>query len=176
MSDTRNVTPAVSAGTGDVESEPQPTGWVGWIMFAVVIMITVGSLQALVGFVSLFNPGYYLVERNGLAVPVDYTVWGVVQLILGGLTFVTALGLLVGQTWARVVAVILAAVLAIVNVPFINAYPLWIAILITLDVLVIYAVVVHGGEMRANRESDYVDSLPSAVRPGDDPGLGRYPR
>jgi hypothetical protein len=167
MSETRKATPAGSAGTEDIDWEPR-TGWVGWIVFASVIMIMVGSFQAFMGFVGLFQPGYYLVDRHGLAVPVDYTVWGWVHLILGVLTIAVALGMLVGQTWARVMGVILGIVLALVNITFINAYPLWITMLITLDVLVIYSLVVHGREMRSYRDEfdDVEGSLPASVRPG----------
>jgi hypothetical protein len=177
MSDTRNVTPAASAGTEDDDYEP-PTGWVGWILFAFVIMLIVGSFQAIMGFVSLFKPGFYLVDRNGLPVPVDYTVWGAVHLVLGGLTFAAALGLLIGQTWARVVAVILAVVVAIVNLGFIDAYPFWITTLIVLDVFIIYALVVHGREMKAYRHrfEDSEEGLPTAVRPRTTSGMEVFPR
>jgi hypothetical protein len=56
-----------------------------------------------------------------------------------------------GQTWARVVGVILAVVSAIVNVAFLAAYPVWSTIIIALDVFVIYALIVHGSEARAMR-------------------------
>jgi hypothetical protein len=50
--------------------------------------------------------------------------------------------------WARVVAVLLAMVSAIVNVLFLAAYPLWSLIMITLALLVVWAVIVHGSEMK----------------------------
>lgn len=43
---------------------------------------------------------------------------------------------------------ILAGLSAIVNLLFIEAYPIWSVIVITVDVLVIYALTVHGREMR----------------------------
>jgi len=58
------------------------------------------------------------------------------------------LGLFAGQSWARAVAVILAMISAIVNVGFLGAYPLWGVLMITLDLLVVWAVMVHGGELR----------------------------
>ncbi len=51
--------------------------------------------------------------------------------------------------WGRVVGVILAVVSAVVNIAFLAAYPVWAALLITLDAIVIYALVVHGREVRA---------------------------
>jgi hypothetical protein len=49
---------------------------------------------------------------------------------------------------ARAVAVLLAGLSALVNLAFIEAYPIWSVIVITVDVLVIYALTVHGGELR----------------------------
>jgi hypothetical protein len=155
MSDTRNLKPAVPAGTADVVREPEPTGWVGWIVFAGAMLIVIGGFQAMMGFVALFKPGYYLVTRNGLVVPVQYSVWGWVHLVLGAVAFIAGLGVLIGQTWARVVAIIMAVVGVLVNIAFIAAYPVWITILVVLNVIVIYALAVHGREMRAYRDVDF---------------------
>ena len=53
-----------------------------------------------------------------------------------------------GQTWARVVAVIVAILSAFVDMVFLPAYPIWSAIIIAIDVLVIWAVTVHGSEVK----------------------------
>jgi hypothetical protein len=74
-----------------------------------------------------------------------------VLLLFGLLLVFAGYGVLVGQTWARVTGVILAVVNAVVNMTFVPAYPIWAIIVITLDVLVIYALAVHGGETRRIR-------------------------
>jgi hypothetical protein len=38
---------------------------------------------------------------------------------------------------------------AILNLVFISAYPVWSAIVIAIDVIVIYAIVVHGRELKS---------------------------
>jgi hypothetical protein len=38
---------------------------------------------------------------------------------------------------------------ALLNLAFINAYPVYAVVVITLDVIVIYAVVTHGDELKA---------------------------
>jgi hypothetical protein len=55
---------------------------------------------------------------------------------------------MVGQMWARIVGVIAATVSAVLNFAFLGAYPLWGAMVIVLDVIVIYALVAHGREAR----------------------------
>lgn len=57
--------------------------------------------------------------------------------------------MLLGQLWARMTAVVLAVVSALVNLTFLAAYPIWSTLVITLDVIVIYAVIVHGREAGA---------------------------
>lgn len=50
--------------------------------------------------------------------------------------------------WARVAAVIVAMLSAVVNIMFLPAYPVWSMIMIAVDVLVIWAVTVHGAEVK----------------------------
>ena len=57
-----------------------------------------------------------------------------------------------GRVWGRTLGVIAAMLSAIVNFAFIPAYPFWSLLIITVDVLVIYALIAHGGEMRERYE------------------------
>ena len=40
---------------------------------------------------------------------------------------------------------------AVVNMAFVAAYPVWSLMLITLDVIVIYAIIAHGRELKDSR-------------------------
>jgi len=138
--------------TGDTRQSSygaaEGTGWMGWIMFAGVMMLLMGAFHAIQGLVALFQDTYYLVAEQGLIVQADYTTWGWVHLILGAVVVLAGIALLAGQMWARIVAVILAFGSALVNIAFLGAYPLWSLMMIAVDVLVIYAVTVHGKEMK----------------------------
>jgi hypothetical protein len=136
------------AGTGDGVS-----GWAGWVVFAAVTLVMVGLFHATMGFVALFNHGFYAVARSGLLVPVSYTTWGWIHIILGAVAVVTGFGLLVGQVWARVTGIVLALVSAVVNLGFFAAYPVWATFVIAFDVITIYALAVHGGELEDPFES-----------------------
>jgi hypothetical protein len=127
----------------------EPSGWIGWIAFAGVMMLLMGTFHAIQGLVALFQDAYYLVGSEGLVVSVDYTTWGWVHLILGVVVVLAGIALLAGQMWARVVAVILAFGSALVNIAFMEAYPFWSLAMLAVDVLVIYAVTVHGKEAKA---------------------------
>jgi len=56
--------------------------------------------------------------------------------------------LLAGRMWARIVGVLAAMASAIVNIAFLQAYPIWSAIMVAVDVLIIWAITVHGAEMK----------------------------
>jgi hypothetical protein len=128
--------------------ETPVTGWTGWITFASVMLIVIGSFHAIAGFVGIFKDGYYLVPKQDLVVTVDYTAWGWAHLAFGLVAIVTAIGMGMGNMVARVVGVIFAVLSALANLAFINASPVWSAMIIAFDVLVIWALTVHGREMK----------------------------
>jgi hypothetical protein len=150
MSDIGSTRPAVDTTSVAYGSQPDPTGWTGWIVFASFMMFLVGSFQVVQGLVAIFDDGYYAVTADALVINVDYTAWGWTHVLLGLLAFAVGVGLLAGNIAARIVAVLLAGISAIVNLAFIEAYPIWSAVIITIDVLVIYSVTVHGRELRSS--------------------------
>ena len=128
----------------------QPTAWVGWIVYASVMLMLLGTFQVIEGLVALFDDGFYLVRPDGLTVDVDYNTWGWIHLLIGVAAVLTGLGLMAGNPVARVAGIVVAFLSALVNLAFISAYPIWSAILIFVDVIVIYAIIVHGREVRSD--------------------------
>ena len=148
MTEFSTARPDLAETRGSYGNDSEQTGWVGWLVFASFMMFLVGAFQAVQGLVALFDDDYYVVRESGLVVNVDYTAWGTVHLLLGVLLVICGLGLLTGNLAARTVGVILAGLSALVNMAFIGAYPVWSLLVITVDVLVIYAIIVHGRELR----------------------------
>jgi hypothetical protein len=129
--------------------DTEVTGWAGWVAFAGIMLIMLGFFQAIQGLVALFNDGFYLVRPNGLVVNVDYNAWGWTHLVLGAVAVAVGFGLMVGNMFARVAGIAIALISAILNLLFISAYPVWSTIIIAIDVIVIYAIVVHGRELKS---------------------------
>jgi hypothetical protein len=124
------------------------SGWaVGFILFAAIMMIMIGVFQAIAGLVAIFENEFYVATRNYLF-QFDATTWGWIHLIAGVIIVFAGWGLLSGRTWARVVGIILAVLSAIANFAFLPYYPFWALIIITLDVLVIWALAAHGRALR----------------------------
>ncbi|MEJ1088746.1 hypothetical protein WDU99_10495 [Microbacterium sp. Mu-80] len=125
------------------------TGWVGWGVFAATILLIAGFLDALHGLQALIGPdtAYFLADSGLFAI--DVQGWGWWHLISGLLLILAGFALLAGATWARVVAIILVSLNAIGQLTLMAAQP-WLSItVLILDVFVIYALTVHGRELRA---------------------------
>jgi hypothetical protein len=149
MSDTTSRVPGSRLGYDEpIGRSDHRTGWTGWVVFAAVMMIVIGAFQVIEGLTALFRDTYYVVGHDDLLLRVDYTGWGWIHLGIGAVLVISGLGLFSGAMWARVVGVTVAALSALANLVFIAAYPVWAITVIALDVFVIYAITVHGREMR----------------------------
>jgi hypothetical protein len=143
MTGTSHHTSAASRARYD-----EPTAWVGWVVFGGAMLIMMGGFQVVQGLVALFDDGFYAVDSSGLVVQIDYNTWGWIHLVIGLIAVLVGVGLLAGNMAARVAGVGIAFLSALVNLAFISAYPVWSLILIALDVIVIYAIIVHGRELK----------------------------
>jgi hypothetical protein len=148
-------TPTAAPNSAPPYTTQERTGWAGWVVFAGVMLVLVGAFQAIDGLVALFRDEIYLVRPDGLVVNVDYTVWGWVHLLLGIVLIAAGAAVFSGRIWGRTIGVIGAIISAVLNFAYIGAYPVWSILIITIDVIVIYALIAHGGELREPRHSRY---------------------
>lgn len=124
------------------------SGWVGWVGFAAVVILLNGLFSIIQGSIALIGSNYYYVIGEGGLVLFDLTGWGWWNLIIGALLAITGFALFSGATWARVLAVIVAGLSALGQLFLIPAQPWWSLIVIAIDVLVIYAITVHGRDLK----------------------------
>lgn len=128
------------------------TGWVGWIVFCAAMTLLLGAFNVLTGLAALLTDEVFVAGAQG-AVAFDVTTWGWVHLVLGASMTVVAVYLLGGATWARMAAVGFVMVNMISQLLFMPAYPFWALVIIFLDIVVLWALIVHGEEMRTLAES-----------------------
>jgi hypothetical protein len=142
-------TPTTGAGTARATRTRTESRsmWVGWVYFGGAMMILLGTFNVIEGLVALFNDEYYVATSQGLLL-FDITGWGWIHLILGIIAVGVGIGVFTGATWARISGVILCGFNAIVQLAFLSAYPVWGILVIALDVLVIWALIVHGDEAK----------------------------
>ena len=135
---------------GSHAGERRTSAWAtGLALFAGLMMIMIGSFQAIIGFAAILEDEFYVVTPN-YAFEVDATTWGWIHLLLGIVLVLAGLGAIAGQLWARVVGITLAVLSAIANFFFIPYYPLWSIVIIALDVFVIWALSVYGRQAAAD--------------------------
>ncbi|HEU4544408.1 MAG TPA: hypothetical protein VFR23_24975 [Jiangellaceae bacterium] len=127
---------------------PVSTGWVGWIWFAGLALILVGTFNLIHGLVAVFEDDVLIAAGEGLVV-LDLTAWGWVHTIAGALQVVVGLMLFTGARWARIAAIVLVMLNAVAQLAALNVQPTWSLVIIALDVVVLWALVVHGEEARA---------------------------
>lgn len=128
-------------------NKPTVTGWVGWSYFAAFMMVLIGMFQIILGLTALLNDTF-LTSFQGHLIVLDYTTWGWIHLLFGILILVAGTSLFHGSRWARIVAIILVTLNLLGQFAFVSVYPIWSIIMMVIDVLVIYALTVHGDELR----------------------------
>jgi len=125
------------------------SGWMGWIGFAAIMLALIGIFHMIMGFVALFQQDVYTVTNSAVWV-FDYSQWGWIHIVGGLLAFLAAGSLAQGFMYGRIVAVLVAMASVVANMAFVPVYPVWSLMMVTVGVLVIWAVVVHGDELKMN--------------------------
>jgi hypothetical protein len=129
------------------------TGWGGLAQFAGVLLLVDGIFTVMQALVALVGPNTYFAAADGELFLFNVQGWGWWNLVFGVLLLLTAFALFAGATWARVVAVILVIINAVIQLLLIPVQPFWSTIVIALDVLIIYALIAHGGEFKAEQDA-----------------------
>lgn len=126
------------------------TGWTSWAVFASVMLSLAGIFQILGGAVALIRGDEYFGDKNGVALNIDYAGWGWWHIIVGAFLLLAAGSLAKGHMYGRILAVLAAMASATTQLLFIGAEPFWSFTVIVIDLLVIWAVTVHGRELRVD--------------------------
>jgi hypothetical protein len=137
--DVPRVTPQAGLGSA----------WTGWMIFASVMLAVVGGMNLIQGFVALFQDDYFVVRSGNDLLLTSFTTWGWIMVIWGAVQVAAGLGLNSGKGWARWLAIGVACISILIQTLFLAAYPLWTAMIIALDVIVIYALTARWDVARA---------------------------
>lgn len=124
-----------------------PSGWTGWVYFGGILMLVGAFFQGLLGVVALSKPDFYVVTSERLAV-FNYTAWGWGHILLSVLLLTAAFSVFAGGAWGRIFGSLIAGLSILANLVFLPAYPIWSTAAIVIGSLVLYALVIHGGEVK----------------------------
>jgi|tagenome__1003787_1003787.scaffolds.fasta_scaffold20821945_3 hypothetical protein len=123
------------------------TGWTAWILLGGFLLVFVGMVHLAAGLLALFRPQVLAGGRADMLLPVGLTGLAWIEIVLGLMALVTGVGLIRALMWARLTAIVLGVVLALVNFAFVGVHPVWSITVVVLIGVVIYSVAAHGGEL-----------------------------
>jgi hypothetical protein len=124
--------------------------WAGWIWFAGLLLLIIGTMDFFQGLIAAIRGDYYTVTPNQIIV-FDLTTWGWITLIWGIIVGLVGLGLLSGQSWARWTAIIVGSLNFLIQLGFVGSsqYPLWALVAMALNIVILYALIVRWSGARS---------------------------
>jgi uncharacterized membrane protein len=128
----------------------RPSPWDGWVTFAALVLVMLGCINGFQGVLALFDEGYF-VARGSELVLLSYDAWGAVLIIWGIVLLLVGAGLNARREWARWAAIVVVMLDVILQVGFLPSSPLLALFLITLDVIVMFALTARWDEARSGR-------------------------
>jgi hypothetical protein len=114
----------------------------GLIIFASVLLLTIGFFNLLDGIAAIANSSFFI--GNAHYVVGDLRAWGWVMTIFGAVQLLAAVGVWAGSQLARWFAVAVVALNALGQMFFIPAYPFWSLLIIAADVVALWALCAYG--------------------------------
>jgi hypothetical protein len=127
-----------------------PKAWSGWIGFAGLLMLIIGSIDFFQGLIAVIRKSYYAFSGNGLII-FNVQTWGWLMMIGGVVLFLVGLGLVGGASWARWVAIVLIAASLLGELGFLGTSnaTVWTLTVIALQIIVLYALTAKWSEAKA---------------------------
>ena len=92
------------------------SAWSGWVIFAAIVMFTIGAIDIIQGIAALAKDETFLVTESGLLVTTNFTAWGWAFIIWGIVMIFAAAALFAGREWGRWFAIVAIIVNGIVQI------------------------------------------------------------
>jgi len=131
-----------------VQQRDYSTAWTGWIGFAAIMLMLIGTITFFEGLVAIIRKQYYAITPEQIIV-FNMTTWGWIMLLWGILLVIAGFGLAAKSSWARWFTIIVVAVNLIAQLGFLGstAYPLWALVVIGLQITVLFALTARWGQV-----------------------------
>jgi hypothetical protein len=127
-------------------SDTYPPEGGGWVLFAGIMIMMLGVLNAIWGIAAIGNSSFFVEDTRYILSGLN--TWGWVVLIIGALQLVAAFSIWSGGRFGRWFGIAVASLNAIAALLSIPAYPFWSLAIFAVDVLVIYGLATYGGHRR----------------------------
>jgi hypothetical protein len=114
-----------------------------WIMFAALMLMAAGTIDV---FNGLWAIGADETRFDTVIYDDNIDAWGWFYILIGVVQMAAGWAVLQRATWARVAGIAFGFAGATLNIFWVFLIPVASLVLITLNILVIYALVVYGGD------------------------------
>ena len=114
----------------------------GWVAFAGVLLLIIGTLSLILGFAALGNSHFIATHPRYILGSLHDRGW--VGVIIGLLAFAAGFGVFVNNQLSRWGGVVVLTVAAIAELLMIQSYPFWSLSMFALCILAMYGLIAHG--------------------------------
>ena len=135
-------TPQSTGGSVEYEGYDDADRGYGWVAFAGVLLLIVGTINFIEGIAAIGNAHFFIANTHYIAG--DLKTWGWVVLFIGVIQVLVALGVFVKNQLARWAGVFILSLNMVEQLMMMPAYPFWSLAVFALDVLGIYGLVAYG--------------------------------
>ena len=132
---------AASASSEPLPPERMSTreAWAfGVVTFAGVTLLTLAFFEILQAIAAIAEDQVFVAGVE-YTYAFDLTQWGWIHLVLGLIGLAIGIGLVAGQSWARVAGIAVAVLVALANFAWLPYFPIWSLLIIAFSVAVIWA-------------------------------------
>ncbi|MDH6608870.1 hypothetical protein M2164_004505 [Streptomyces sp. SAI-208] len=112
-------------------------GLSGASVFAGAVLMLSGPLSILMGASGIASDNLFAASQY--AYRFDLTAWGWIHIVVGLALTIAGLGVVTNQSWSRGAGAAAAGISLITQFMFVPYYPLWAIPVMTLDLLIIFA-------------------------------------
>ena len=127
------------------ERDPLEAPGSGWLVFAGIMLMIVGSLNVIWGIAAIADARVF--TENQTIVFTNLSAWGWIVLIVGVIELFAGFGVLNRSQWARWFGIGVASLNLIAQMFVVAAFPAWALTIMTIDVLVVYGLAAYGGRL-----------------------------
>ncbi len=127
--------------------EPEAQRGEGWVLFAGIMLMFAGVLNAIWGIAAIDDSAYF-VGDDRFVIFDDLNTWGWFLLIVGVMQLIAAVSVWNRHTYGQLAGITFAGLNAMILLFTVNVFPFAAFMLFIVDILVIYGLAVYGGRQR----------------------------
>ena len=131
----------------DAESVEDRADWSGWLAFAGAMIFIAGVINAIYGIAAIDDSSFFV--HNTKYIFSNLNTWGWIVLLVGVVQVFAGIGIWVRNQAARWLGIVGAGVSAVAQLLWLPSYPLAALAIFALDVIILYALLAHGGRKPA---------------------------